>query len=862
MATRIGDRSQPGRADPRAQAAPRATRVAAWVAAASFVAGAAGAQAVIGTVVLETTAGPIVVQLEEANPTVRPYARAFASLVRDRAFFHRSDKTITCDDENPNCFLCTCVDSACQDQPEVSCQEDGFAVRDQTVPSAVLHAGRFAVDGGNHLIELPTVLGLLDASGVFANNAMTVAFVRDPSGTLTTEWVINVADNSELVREDGFTFDDEDMDGERAYFVIGQVQQGQEVVAILAGLTATDARNEESLVADGTSSDILEDLEQLPVIDEYDPTPGPTGDPLATFCTPGEADCLEPLCTTIGSDDETCDEPRCYALVPLTPEEEEMEDPPRRCAFPETPFFPLIATATPEGLALLNNGLAPPESANVVDYPNNPILVVDVRNAECPPDLSDPRNACANPGDPTDLDVRTGGSLALLRVGDTSRVTIEDGAVDALELYEAGRARIEGGSVPLLTGQDASDVMLAGGALSEWFADETSTGLVTGGALDEIDAGDTALVRIAGSGFEIGGNPAPFGPVANLSGVLTGTLLSGDPLSTAFTVGTTATLHLLDAADYTPEGPLYRPPDLPDDSPAVLAHATAITSSNAADPATGLGAVPYPFLLSQTEVTNAEYASFLSNIAFSDPHGLYNTLMGTDARGGIARTGTDGNYRYAAIRGREEQPVVFVSLLDTARYVNWLHNGAPRGGGDSVTEDGAYAISGTTITRREQARFRIPTEDEWYKAAYYDPFSSGYSDFPTASATAPAAVPPTRDVGNAANLVTALGTSPSPLADVGSYRFSGSAYGTLDQAGNVLEWVEDSLALRGGAWASTGTASAARQTPTAVANTSVERNDLGFRVVPEPSAAALAAAALATLAALGRARRTGPRSAR
>jgi hypothetical protein len=60
------------------------------------------------------------------------------------------------------------------------------------------------------------------------------------------------------------------------------------------------------------------------------------------------------------------------------------------------------------------------------------------------------------------------------------------------------------------------------------------------------------------------------------------------------------------------------------------------------------------------------------------------------------------------------------------RFVNWLENGQPTGAqGPGSTDDGVYKIiDGLSEVRNPNARFFIPTENEWYKAAYYDPSSS------------------------------------------------------------------------------------------------------------------------------------------
>jgi sulfatase modifying factor 1 len=840
----------------------RIRSLAALVVATTLLAAPALAQDVIGSVTLDTTAGRIFIDLEEDHPGVRDHARAFANMVKDRVFFHRSDKTIACDVDDANCFPCTCQLGAtvnCLDELEGTCagdlnmrtctQETTFFVNDQLEPSATLHAGLFDLDAGNHLEEIGDTLDptLQNSPGIFENNRMTVAFVRDDiTGLLTSEWIINVEDNSEILRINGKTFDDEDGEGAEAYLVFGLVIAGQDVVSTLAGLPAIDARCEQSLLDDGTLEAIRRDLGQLPLVD-FDVEPLPE---LVTFCAANDDTCLEPLCEEISDDGLTCSSPLCYSLRPLTQAEQDIVDQggvvDRFCEFPEQPNFPLITESTPAGLGLVANGLAPPEPLNVVDYPNNPSLTVDVRNEGCPDDPLEPGGVCTNPGAPTFLEVTTGGSVGLLRVSDASRATILDssldslgtgdaGAVDSLELFDTARAFVNQGTATSLITAATSDVAVSGGAIETWLATESSTGLMSGGTSDEIRAEDSSFLRIAGSSFAVDASAVPFGPIAATSGNLTGTLAESDALSALFaqgdTVGTaTGLIHLLDENDLTQR------------SETVLVAAPG----NAADDVTGLGNVSSAFNIGQTEVTNGQYLEFLSAIAFSDPHGLYNTQMSDDPRGGITRTGADGNYRYESIRGKADQPVVFVSYLDAIRYLNWRHNGRPAGVGDAATEDGAYDLTQCTAfcTRKPGARVSLPTTNEWYKAAYYDPASGSYFAYPTASNAQPANQAPAFDIGNHANGNNALGDDQSPLADAGAYRFSSSPSRTLDQAGNVREWLEDSLDLRGGSWSTADAAE--RQATTTVASNAEELSDLGFRV-PEPSTRLLSIAALLTL---------------
>jgi formylglycine-generating enzyme required for sulfatase activity len=219
------------------------------------------------------------------------------------------------------------------------------------------------------------------------------------------------------------------------------------------------------------------------------------------------------------------------------------------------------------------------------------------------------------------------------------------------------------------------------------------------------------------------------------------------------------------------------------------------------------GGVGYEYAIGTYEVTNAQYVEFLNAKAATDPLGLYRTSMGS-GYGGITRSGSSGSYSYAPIAGRENMPVNFVSFFDAMRFTNWMNNG--QGNGD--TETGAYSLLGPytttsqgdaqpnnwlTVTRNPGATIVLPTEDEWYKAAYYSPATTSFFDYPAGSNTQPACTLPTA-LANHANCA-----SSSDLTATGSYPGSASPYGTFDQGGNVREWEETITAtsrrlLRGG----------------------------------------------------------------
>ncbi len=200
-----------------------------------------------------------------------------------------------------------------------------------------------------------------------------------------------------------------------------------------------------------------------------------------------------------------------------------------------------------------------------------------------------------------------------------------------------------------------------------------------------------------------------------------------------------------------------------------------------ADDTNGFGGVADEFRISSTEVTNNQYVEFLNAIAQSDPNGVWNSNMD------ITRSGSDGSYAYTPTAGFGANPINQANFFDAMRFINWIENGQPTGAqGAGTTETGTYneIDDGFSETRAGGATYFLPSEDEWYKAAYYDG-AGGYDLYPTQSGTAPTAenVP---GGTNSANYANAVGGTTA----VGSYSNTTSFYGGYDFGGNVIEWTE------------------------------------------------------------------------
>lgn len=295
---------------------------------------------------------------------------------------------------------------------------------------------------------------------------------------------------------------------------------------------------------------------------------------------------------------------------------------------------------------------------------------------------------------------------------------------------------------------------------------------------------------------------------------------------------------------------------------------------NAPDPATGnlYGSVAYAYNIGKTEVTVGQYTEFLNSVAHTDTYALYNAWMSTNLSAGITQSGASPHYSYSVI-GSPNKPVTYVSWGDAARFSNWLHNNQPTGPQDSnTTERGAYTLDGAitraalnAVSRNSDARWFIPSQNEWYKAAFHQLAAQGgdednYWAYPTRSNSPPNSDEPPGDPSiqtNVANIYRYDGdltngyndgyavtdSNNNHLTDVGSYVQSLSSYGTFDQAGNVWEWNEDLIfrdrGMRGGAFYTEGGDS--RSTGRYSLEPERETSSVGLRVanVPEPGAVLL-----------------------
>jgi hypothetical protein len=226
---------------------------------------------------------------------------------------------------------------------------------------------------------------------------------------------------------------------------------------------------------------------------------------------------------------------------------------------------------------LINNGLAPPNPANVIDDETYASDGVRVRDEGCPLD-----DACLDPGDSTEVALVEGGTVGLgITVSDSSILTMSGGSVgDTVEIASSatvtlsggiiegylasnGTLAMSGGTVKLnLSAMDFSIVTMSGGTVeghlfAGWDSTVTMAEGIVLGRLEAFDSasvtlsggtiGDTIVayhssaITIEGTNFMVrsGGDPVavPYGDLNALTGTLTGTLASGDPLDNVFFQG-------------------------------------------------------------------------------------------------------------------------------------------------------------------------------------------------------------------------------------------------------------------------------------------------------------------------------------
>ncbi|MBN2162384.1 MAG: SUMF1/EgtB/PvdO family nonheme iron enzyme, partial [Pontiellaceae bacterium] len=207
-------------------------------------------------------------------------------------------------------------------------------------------------------------------------------------------------------------------------------------------------------------------------------------------------------------------------------------------------------------------------------------------------------------------------------------------------------------------------------------------------------------------------------------------------------------------------------------------------AGNAAD-STGYGAVDYAYRMGVYEVTVDQFSHAMaaddriSHVDNSTNHFDYSYWNNGDRSVGSGA------------------PVDYISWYEAARFANWLTSGDAYAGAYQFDTNGVLvAVDRYSALYTYGTLYVIPTEDEWYKAAYYKPVGDGsYSDFANG---APDANPPPRSMTNGWNyaiwswpsglVVETLRDDPDYMWETGSG--GQEQNGTYDMNGNSWDWCE------------------------------------------------------------------------
>ena len=204
--------------------------------------------------------------------------------------------------------------------------------------------------------------------------------------------------------------------------------------------------------------------------------------------------------------------------------------------------FPTGARATT--VVVINNGLATPNPANVIDASNSFLSgQVFVQNVGCDATV---QIICPAPGAPTTVEIVDGGQGADgVEVFESSTLIVSGGLVGfgSVLLRQSSTILISGGFLREdINVQDSASAFMSGGSIDNLFVFESGTAVVSGGTLrigQPVDAGilavnEFATLTVRGSGFAVDGSLVPYGPLVATSGTLSGVLASGDLINNPF----------------------------------------------------------------------------------------------------------------------------------------------------------------------------------------------------------------------------------------------------------------------------------------------------------------------------------------
>lgn len=222
------------------------------------------------------------------------------------------------------------------------------------------------------------------------------------------------------------------------------------------------------------------------------------------------------------------------------------------------------------------------------------------------------------------------------------------------------------------------------------------------------------------------------------------------------------------------------------------------------------GGGDWDFGIARTELQNSEWIEFMN--AFSHvaipPDQPWSSVLERQLAGwgigiGVTRIGTGeaGRPIWAVDDWGAVRPIRNPGWFGSALFCNWLHNDKSvslesilTGGYDLRQFDGSNAVTWAGIPRAPDARFWIPTYDEWAVASFYspDPGGAGPGRWWTHLNMGDApSIPGPPGIGE-----TSAGWEAFPdflVLPVAAYSDSQSPWGLFDTSGGVYEWLENEV---------------------------------------------------------------------
>lgn len=228
----------------------------------------------------------------------------------------------------------------------------------------------------------------------------------------------------------------------------------------------------------------------------------------------------------------------------------------------------------------------------------------------------------------------------------------------------------------------------------------------------------------------------------------------------------------------------------------------AIHRDNTTWYAIGRGSVGYRYRISKYEVTTAQWMEFVNTFSTQSDG------MGSFARPTFWGAAQDDTYHGPGTRyvlrndpNAGRMPVFGLTWHEAAYFVNWLQNG--KSSSPDAIADGVYDTSTFNThpggafddqrTHHPDARFWIPTWDEWLKAAHYNPATESWNEWPSTQNMPLESGPP--GVGDTSAGIDSNECGPEfsfcPFdIPLGAYD-TVSSYGMFDASGGTTEWTEE-----------------------------------------------------------------------